>query len=655
MANPLTTLRKLIVDTHDADELRTLCFDLGVSYDALPGEGTPARARELILYLGRHRQLARLLAALGQGRPEAFAQAGLEADPAAVQALEAALPAWEAAELGAEADKLRQMIAGMVELGLPVAPAQERLAALGARLEQLDVPATYRAEVKGSGAVAQGPGAVAAGEGGAAVGRDVHGNVIVGGEHRHYHGPPGTDPDALREAYLYHVLEEVGHVALTGVDPKAASEAETRLNLGAVYTGLRTLTPQEHDQLRGDPAGLEPGGRERGRLSVVDQLNRRPKLVLLGDPGSGKTTFVNFVAMCMAGQLLGRPEANLTRLTEALPQEDDKEPDPQSWDHGALLPVRVVLRDFAAQGLPAVGERATAKHLWDFVTGQLQAAALGEYVPHLAQALFKQGGLVLLDGLDEVPAAEQRREQIKQAVEDFAATFRKCRLLVTSRTYAYQQQAWRLNGFTEAVLAPFERGQIDRFVERWYVHIAPLRGLSDGDAQGRAELLRRAIRSSDRLAALAARPLLLTLMASLHAWRGGSLPEKREQLYADTVDLLLDWWERPKVVRDRERVIVQQPSLVEWLRVDRDQVRALLERLAYQAHAAQPGLVGTADVPEGELLSGLMQLSRNPQVNPARLVEYLSWRAGLLLPRGVGVYTFPHRTFQEYLAVATRS
>jgi len=484
--------------------------------------------------------------------------------------------------------------------------------------------------------------------------------------------PPSEpcDPDELRRCYLHHLYERVHRIALSGIDPEAASKAEARLNLGAVYTALCTLTREECDRLANDGSyllaqgqarrGLPGGGeREPRRLSAVAQLDRHERLVLLGEPGSGKSTFVNFVALCLAGELLGQ-EPNLARLREPLPLEDEDENearengedrDPQPWRYGALLPVRIVLRDFAARGLPPLGERATARHLWDFVSAELEAAALGAYEPHLRQHLQRQGGLILLAGLDEVPEADRRREQIQQAVEDFAATFRKCRFLVTSRTYAYQQQAWRLETFEETVLAPFDAGQIRRFVSRWYEHIALLRDFGSDEAQGGAALLQQAIFTSDRLRALAGRPLLLTLMASLHAWRGGSLPEKREALYADTVDLLLDWWERPKAVRDAGgNYVVRQPSLAEWLRVDRDKVRDLLEGLAYEVHAAQPDLLGTADVPEGKLLSGLLHLSQNPEANPANLVHYLSQRAGLLVPRGVGVYTFPHRTFQEYLA-----
>ena len=86
-------------------------------------------------------------------------------------------------------------------------------------------------------------------------------------------------------------------------------------------------------------------------------------------------------------------------------------------------------------------------------------------------------------------AATRRALMVTGLVEAFPL----CRILVTSRTYAYQQQAWRLPGFAEAVLAPFESGQIERFVDRWYAHIGALRGWATPDWQGRAVLLRHAI------------------------------------------------------------------------------------------------------------------------------------------------------------------
>jgi formylglycine-generating enzyme required for sulfatase activity len=505
--------------------------------------------------------------------------------------------------------------------------------------------------VEGSGAAAVGSGALAAGAGGVVVRGDVHGDVIVGGRPER----STTDETAtLRTAYLSRLYREAASLSLLGIDPAAAGgEGDAGLSLDAVYTALLTHSPREERQMLADP-------QERERpLSALEQLNRHQRLVLLGDPGSGKSTFVSFVALCLAGEALGSPHAGLALLRSPLPNDDDdvddheeeEEEEPQPWDHGALLPVRVVLRDFAAQGLPAVRQKATARHLWEFIAGTLADASLAGCADFLHKHLQKKGGLILLDGLDEVPEAESRREQIREAVEDFVRTFGKCRVLLTSRTYAYQNQGWKLQGFAEAVLAPFSDGQIERFVYRWYAHSAAVGKLAAADAEGKAAHLREAIFGRAHLRELAGRPLLLTLMACLHAWRGADLPEKREELYAATVELLLDRWENHRVIRDREgKRVLLQPSLGQYLEVGKDKVRQVLEELAFDVHATQGDLPGTADVAEGDLVSRLMRLRRTPETNPAVLVDYLSQRAGLLVPRGVGVYTFPHRTFQEYLA-----
>jgi hypothetical protein len=51
---------------------------------------------------------------------------------------------------------------------------------------------------------------------------------------------PGPSPDDLRRAYLNQLFETTSRLSLAGIDPKAASEAEARLNLSAIYTALLT-------------------------------------------------------------------------------------------------------------------------------------------------------------------------------------------------------------------------------------------------------------------------------------------------------------------------------------------------------------------------------------------------------------------------------
>ncbi|ETR69724.1 MAG: hypothetical protein OMM_03741 [Candidatus Magnetoglobus multicellularis str. Araruama] len=302
----------------------------------------------------------------------------------------------------------------------------------------------------------------------------------------------------LEIAYLNHILREFGHMSLAGIDKKAARDAEIRLNIGAVYTALLTRTPQkEHDvrHMKSDQDKLRP---------ALELLNSCKKLVLLGDPGSGKTTFVNYVAWCLAGEYCCHPYANIKMLTAPMPDDDGKmdQKNQQYWDHDTLLPVHVVLRDFAARQLNNYsdsGQLPNYEILWQYIAYTLKHNGLKEYIPCLKKELKNRGCLVLLDGLDEVPEAGQKRDHIKKIIESFCDTFPNCRILVTSRIYAYQKQQWRLTDFEEAILANFSKGQIQQFIDRWYAHIAELRGIKPDDAQGRAELLKRAILNNPRL------------------------------------------------------------------------------------------------------------------------------------------------------------
>ncbi len=463
--------------------------------------------------------------------------------------------------------------------------------------------------------------------------------------------PGAVPPKELLWNYLNQVIRDTATLELSGVDRRTASDQEdARLELAAVFTELDTLRSREvrPDGWRGWIKGLmgtvppTPGERpdaeaaERQREPVITFVSQNPYAALLGDPGSGKTTFAKFLALALASDLLGLQAVNRKRLGE-------------EWTAGPLLPVLVVLRQFAAQ-LDSDSRLSAGDQLWEYLERRL-GQALAAFVPLLRRQLLTEGGIVILDGLDEVPEADHTRELVKDAVLDFQRQFPKVRLLLTSRTYAYQKQGWRLPGFAEAVLAPFSGEQIERFVDRWYAHIAAVRrNLTRTEADGRATLLKHTIKRNPYLAELAQRPLLLTLMASLHAWRGGTLPERREELYDESVELLLDVWERPKVVVDRQgKPVLQIESAAEWFRAPQARIRAALEELAFEVHLAQQDLRSAADIPEDKL-AGMLLRAADPSVRPGQVLEYIRDRAGLLINRGERVYCFPHRTFQEYLA-----
>ncbi len=487
----------------------------------------------------------------------------------------------------------------------------------------------------------------------------------------------GLTDEAIQERethYLRRVVEDCG--GLEWLALMNLEEGDGSMRLDAVYTAL--LTETRHEQEITDAGNRERATEDpvrQGRLSAVELLNREQRLVLLGDPGSGKSAFVNFVALCLAGEPLAGA-VNLQTLTQPLPDDKGRpqtreievegQDEPiqeevlQDWDKGALIPLRVILRDFSASPcFPKASDKPETKHLLEFLQLDLKNKGCEEYYQVLEDRLRAGRVLVMLDGLDEVAQAGDRRKHLVAGINEFVKSFGDCRFLVTCRPYAYRNREWQLSQFASSELAVFGRGQIIRFVERWYARLPT----SDRHATIKSgQDLQQAVLSRPDLRDLAKRPLLLSLIAYLHAYRH-ELPGHRADLYERLLGLLVDKWEKARFNvadgdADKAKQLAQA-SLAEFLQIGQDAIRKVLERLAFRAHHLQDEKQDTADIAAKDLNHELLceAKRKNQDVKVWELSEYLRDRVGILYQRGGSnetdaIYTFPHRSFQEYLAAA---
>jgi predicted NACHT family NTPase len=207
------------------------------------------------------------------------------------------------------------------------------------------------------------------------------------------------------------------------------------------------------------------------QVTALEAAAGSPRLALIGPAGSGKSTFAKFLALCLAGQFLDKNEANLFTLNQIDIEDDLPERWMLPWPHGRVLPIFVELRHFVASDQFSRKDVANPeRRLLDYLEAETEfASPLRDYLHESGRALL------ILDGLDEVPQAEQSRVQLCEVVAAFTQRYEGCRVLVTSRPYAYEEgSAWRLDhaGFNDASLAPFDDEQIEKFIHAWYMHLA---------------------------------------------------------------------------------------------------------------------------------------------------------------------------------------
>ncbi len=358
---------------------------------------------------------------------------------------------------------------------------------------------------------------------------------------------------------------------------------------------VEDLDEEEVEERRRAYAELTP----RPILEVVDDP-KNERLVILGDPGLGKSTLLKWLALRWAQKPTG-PATFFLELRRA----------------------------------------AEGDFLDCFDAGVGKACRLPRNDLH--RHLASERSLVLFDGLDEVDAST--RDAVVERIVRFGRDYPLARIVVTTRIIGYSSgslhpETFRNAEFEQFTLQDFDDDEIDRLITRWHGE-----AFAAADREKYEGRVRSAIEDSPAIRELAANPLLLTMMAILS--RSQDLPRDRADLYEKCAELLLRNWDLEKFpeLKGKRKDFDFKDKL------GPKEKKRILERVAEAMQRERKGLAGNL-IGEDKLESIVAEEVRRVGIDETGvagdLITMLRERNFMLGHRGDGQFAFVHRTFLEY-------
>lgn len=328
------------------------------------------------------------------------------------------------------------------------------------------------------------------------------------------------------------------------------------------------------------------------RIPGIQLAKLEAKLLILGKPGSGKTTFLKHIAL--------------------------------DWSKGKFQP------DFIAV---MIEFRKVSDDNWDLIKlihSEIEVISVQQLI-----SLLQRGKLlVLMDGLDEIPTEGLRRsiqKQLQKLVEEYPEN----RFALTCRTQILEVIPER---FSSVEVADFSLKQVENFVRNWFDSI----GKSKIEAGQVWYRFCQVMEKNLALKELTLTPVLLSLMC-LVLEDSGEIPENKTYLYKRGIRLLLEQWNDEKFIDTWE----MGSEVYQGLSVDKKE--SLLVEIAAQKFNNPKNFVLFEQQDIACQISEFLNLSSYREgVSVLRAIEA---QHGLLIERADELWSFSHLTFQEHFTL----
>jgi len=321
------------------------------------------------------------------------------------------------------------------------------------------------------------------------------------------------------------------------------------------------------------------------KVPGVDAVNKYKKLIVLGKPGAGKTTFLKYLAIqCNQGNF----QSN-------------------------LVPIFIPLKYFA--------EASDKPSLFEYIKQQYSGC---DVTAEQFDYLFKHGlALILLDGLDEVSIEHQ--ERILKEVRNFSRIFFENHYIITCRIAAWD---YTFDKFIEVEVADFDEHQVNEFAQHWF----------DSKLVKSVDFI-KCLNGNNRAYQLAVTPLLLTLLCLVFE-ESGCLPNNRSELYREGLYILLKKWDAKRGIHRDEFYEKMSPTRKEDL-------LSRIAFTTFENYFFTPAEVKNIVEKYLSKISIHDNIPKS-QVDVEELLNSIESQHGLVIERAKGIYSFSHITFHEY-------